>query len=307
MNVAYVFPGQGAQKPGMINDILEESPNSVKLIDRASEITGIDLLDVISHGPVERLNDAHISGLSVFCTACVIYDLLPDKIPFAVAGYSVGQYTALTCSGVISFEEGVSLVDKRGHLLKKAAEKSKSTLIGVAGLSLPKLKNLINNIDETYITAYSSPTNHTVSCKKSSAEYVIESLINADAIHVQELAVEGGWHSPFVKEAADAFGKEIETVNFSSPACHYYDNYTGNKLTNIKRLAENLTKHIDHPLLWKQSIENMVVDGVDAFVEIGFGNNLSQFIKFTNRRIKSLQTTPLCKLGATISFLEDNK
>ncbi len=301
MSIALVFPGQGEQKPGMGRDIYEAYPDKRYIFHKAREIVGEDIKNICFNKNGKELEDARISGLAVFIVSALIYEILKDYIsPLAYAGYSVGQYSALYASGAFSFESSLSLLNFRGRCLQKGAVENRTGMFGVIGLNVETINEITKKTGKAYIANYNSPGNYSVSYHDSVKDGLLWELEKADAMKVVNLPVAGGWHCPFMKSAADMFKPELLAQPVKPPHKGFIDNYTAETVNSVDELQNSLYHHVYSPVKWHHSVKKMIDMGADTFIEIGFGNQLSKFIKFTNRKVKVFYTGTLSDLEKTI-------
>jgi [acyl-carrier-protein] S-malonyltransferase len=306
MSTVFVFTGQGVQQVGMGKDLYDAYPEQRKIFTKIDSILSREISALCFKGPYEKLIDANAAGLAVFTLSAVINEILKQSLiqPSAYAGYSVGQYSALYASGALSLEDATCVVNRRGQCLKKAAKESNSGMLGVIGLTAEQIQLIIEPLGKAYISNYNSPTTLTVSYDLSLKEQLYQALEAAEAIKVADIPVEGGWHSEFMKPAAESFRPCLESLDLRMPGGIFIDNFTAEIPDSVDTLKQNLYYHVFHPVKWYQSVKKLIELGSDTFVEIGFGNQLSKFIKYTSRKVTTLQTGTAEELSRTIAFLK---
>jgi [acyl-carrier-protein] S-malonyltransferase len=305
MSLAFVFPGQGEQKVGMGKDIYDAYPGKRFIFNNANEILNENIGNLCFKGNYDDLIDSRISGLATFLVSSLIYEIIKDLSlkPSGYAGYSLGQYTALYASGAFSFEQTLRLVNSRGNCLKKAAMANETGMLGVIGLSEEVIGKIVARVDKSYIANYNSPGNYSVSYDRSVRDMLFSEFEKENAMKITDIPVAGGWHSPFMKMAANMFREELFCQKIKLPHENFIENYTADQVKSTDRLKDNLYHHIYCPVKWHQSVRRLIELGIDTFVEVGFGNQLSKFIKYTNRKVKVLYTGTVGDLDKTIEIL----
>lgn len=305
MSVAFVFPGHGEQKVGMGKDIYDAYPDKRYIFDSANEMLNENIKDLCFKGSYDDLTDSRISGQAAFLVSSLIYEIMKDLSvkPSGYAGYSLGQYTALYAAGAFSFEQTLRLNNFRGKCLKKAAMANETGMLGVIGLSEEVISKIAVRVGKSYIANYNSPGNYSVSYDKSVKGMLLSEFEKGNAIKITDIPVAGGWHSPFMKIAADMYRDELFRQKIMLPHDNFIENYTADQIKSTDCLKDNLYHHIYCPVKWYQSVRKLIELGIDTFVEVGFGNQLSKFIKFTNRKVKVLYTGTIEDLNKTIGVL----
>ena len=304
MTFAFVFPGQGEQALGMGCDLMDVLPDSAAVLKEVGSIAGLPIGRLCREGPKEVLFDAHVSGLLVFAVSVAIEAELKKYVePVAVAGYSVGQYAAMFSAGILDLESATRLVDQRGRILKRVAQENPACLIGVIGLTAEIVEEIVEKSEKVYVTSYSSPTNHSIACLPEDADRLVGEFVGGGALQAVKIPVAGGWHSPFVKDSVTEFRKMLAGLTLHSPKCAFYENVTGGHVSDPVKLKELLCLHLHKPIRWKEEVTAISKSHECAFIETGYGNQLSQFIKFANRRLKTFQTTPLQTFERTVETL----
>lgn len=286
MKTSLVFSGQGSQYVGMLSDLYSKFEVAKNLVDRADEVLGYKLSDICFNGPIEILKETRYTQPAIFLHSAVIYNLLKDKIEFdSVAGHSVGEYAALHAAGVISFEDALKLVSKRGNLMFTAGIDLPGTMFAVINLADDKLvevcKILTENGNGNVVVPanFNSPGQVVVS---GSAEYLrnsVQAFKDAGAKLVKELVVSGAFHSPLMEPAKIELEKAINETQFNDAKVPVYSNVFAKPLTKSDEIKDALIKQLTSPVLWTQSIIQMKADGNQKFVEMGPGNVLQGLVK----------------------------
>lgn len=292
----------------MGKDIYDAYPDKRYIFDNANDILNENIRDLCFKGSYDDLTDSRISGLAVFLVSSLIYEIIRDLPvkPSGYAGYSLGQYTALYAAGAFSFEQALTLVNFRGKCLKKGAMANETGMLGVIGLSEELVSDIVGRVGKSYIANYNSPGNYSLSYDKSVRDMLLSELEKEEAMKIAEIPVAGGWHSPFMKIAADMFRDELFSQQIKLPHENFVENYTADQVKSADQLKDNLYHHIYCPVKWYQSVRKLIELGTDTFVEVGFANQLAKFIKFTNRKVKVLFTGTAEDLDRTIRALSDS-
>ena len=284
---AFVFPGQGSQLKGMGESLLIDYPEVNKTLDQISNFCTIDIRKLCLEDPDSNLKESVHSALAVFSISAIIFEVLEKNYvrPHVYAGYSVGYYSALYASGFITLKTACEILIFRAKLLKDSAKENPSGMIGIIGLNKNKIKNIIKDFNQVYIANENSPVNFTLSYQLEIKNELINSLEQANAMKIVEIPVEGGWHSPFMKNAAGIFSDYISKVKFLKSNRMIIDNFTAKRVEKISEFPSLLTKHIYHPVKWEKCIHTLINYGCTEFIEVGYGDQLSKFIKYTNRKM----------------------
>lgn len=288
MMKALVFSGQGSQYVGMMAGLYEKYSIAKEKINKADEILGYKLSSICFEGPQEVLKETRYTQPAIFLHSAILFDILKDKISFdAVAGHSVGEYAALYAAGVLSFEDALGLVGKRGRLMFGAGEIAPGTMFAVINLADEKLEAICNELnadDDSKVIVpanYNSPGQIVIS---GSAAYLRENapkFKEAGARMVTELPVSGAFHSPLMKPAKSELQQEIEKIKFNDAKVPLYSNVYAAPISDAGQLKEALIQQLTSPVKWSQSLVKMKNDGIVSFVELGPGNVLQGLIKRT--------------------------
>lgn len=300
--LAFVFPGQGSQIVGMGRKLIDEYPNHTKILDEISELSSINIKKLCFNDPDCSINDSVNSAFAVFSISSLINEILKENSinPQAYAGYSLGYYSALYSSEYISLQTACHLIKFRAKLLKESAKNNPSGMIGVIGLNKNQICRAIKDIDHVYIANENSPLNFSISFHLSVKSLLYKVIDSAKPLKVVDVPVEGGWHSPFMQDAADIFSKHISKVNFLNTSKIVVDNSTAKPIEDIIDLPKLLTQHIYKRVKWTDTINYLIKYGCTDFIEVGYGNQLSNFIMYTNRKINVKRTGEISQLKSVI-------
>ena len=278
---AYVFPGQGSQFRGMGHDLYQQSDAARQLFDQANEVLGYDLKSIMFDGTDEDLKQTVYTQPAVFLHGVVMAMTLNGFAPDMVAGHSLGELSALTAAGVLTFADGLQLASIRATAMQRACELAPSTMAAVLGLSDAIIEQVCEGItDEIVVPAnYNCPGQVVISGSVAGIQVAEERLKAAGAKRVVQLAVSGAFHSPFMAPARAEFASAVAQMPFREPLCLVYQNVDARPTTDPTRLKANLVAQLTSPVRWTQSVERMVADGAMSFVECGPGKVLQGLIK----------------------------
>ena len=278
---AYVFPGQGSQFRGMGHDLYQQSEAARQLFDQANEVLGYDLTNIMFEGTDDELKQTIYTQPAVFLHGVVVAMTLNDFAPEMVAGHSLGELSALTAAGVLTFADGLRLASIRATAMQRACDLAPSTMAAVLGLSDAIIEQVCEGItDEIVVPAnYNCPGQVVVSGSVAGIQIAEERLKAAGAKRVVTLAVSGAFHSPFMEPARAEFADAVAQMPFSEPQCLVYQNVDARPTTDPARLKANLIAQLTSPVRWTQSVERMVADGATRFIECGPGKVLQGLIK----------------------------
>jgi [acyl-carrier-protein] S-malonyltransferase len=286
---AYVFPGQGAQFPGMGKDLYESSPLAKELFEKANEILGFRISDVMFEGTAEQLKETNVTQPAVFLHSVISALISEDFNPEMVAGHSLGEFSALVANGALSFEDGLKLVSQRAAAMQKACEVEASTMAAVLGLEDKIVEDICNSIDEVVVAAnYNCPGQLVISGSIKGVEIACEQLKAAGAKRALILPVGGGFHSPIMEPAREELAEAIKATNFSQPKCPVYQNIDAKAHTDIEEIKSNLVSQLTGPVRWTQIVQAMIADGASSFTECGPGNVLQGLIKKIDKEAETL-------------------
>ena len=286
--VAYVFPGQGAQFEGMGKNLYEESEEAREYFKMANEILGFDIADVMINGSAEDLKQTKVTQPAIFLHSVIKAKLAGDDFnPDFVAGHSLGEFSALTSAGALTFEDGLNLVSRRALAMQKACEIQESTMAAIIGLDDEVVEEVCSGIDEIVVPAnYNCPGQLVISGSIKGIETAVEKLSEAGARRAITLNVGGAFHSPLMEPAREELALAIEESEIQSPKCPIYQNVNGKPQTDPAFIKENLIQQLTSPVKWTQTMQNMIADGVVSFVEVGGnGKVITGLIKKVDRKI----------------------
>jgi len=282
---AYVFPGQGAQFVGMGKDLYDNSPLAKEMFEKANEILGFRITDLMFEGTDEDLRQTKVTQPAIFLHSVILAATLGDDFkPDMVAGHSLGEFSALVANKTLAFEDGLKLVYQRAMAMQKACEKEPSTMAAILGLEDSVVVETLESIDEVVVPAnFNSPGQLVISGSIKGIEVACEKLKEAGARRALPLKVGGAFHSPLMDPAKQELAAAIESTNFNQPICPVFQNVSTKGETNPMVIKENLVSQLTSPVKWNQSVQQMVKDGATEFVELGPGNVLQGLIKKIHR------------------------
>jgi [acyl-carrier-protein] S-malonyltransferase len=281
---AYIFPGQGAQFSGMGKE-LYENPIAKELFEKANEIIGFRISDIMFSGSEEELKQTKVTQPAIFLHSVILAKTLGDSFkPDMVAGHSLGEFSALVAASALSFEDGLKLVITRANAMQKACEIEPSTMAAILGLSDDIVESVCNEIEEVVVAAnYNCPGQVVISGSIAGVDQACEKLTAAGAKRALKLNVGGAFHSPLMEPARVELQEAIEKVSIQSPVCPIYQNVYPQGNTDPAKIKENLITQLTGAVKWTQSIEQMIADGAAEFVEVGPGNVLQGLVKKVKR------------------------
>ncbi|MDR1698373.1 MAG: ACP S-malonyltransferase [Prevotellaceae bacterium] len=286
---AFVFPGQGAQFVGMGKDLYENSTQAKELFEQANDILGFRITDLMFAGTDEDLKQTKVTQPAVFLHSVILAKTLgADFQPDMVAGHSLGEFSALVAAGALSFEDGLQLVSKRAVAMQKACEAQPGTMAAVLNLADDVVENICASItDETVVAAnYNCPGQLVISGTVAGIEKACELLLAAGAKRALKLPVGGAFHSPLMNPAKLELETAINATNFNTPICPVYQNVNALPQTNPETIKQNLIAQLTAPVLWTQTVQNMIADGATSFTEVGPGKVLQGLIGKINRDVR---------------------
>lgn len=279
---AYVFPGQGAQFVGMGKDLYETSPVAKDLFEKANEILGFRITDLMFAGTDEDLRQTKVTQPAIFLHSVILAKTLGEDFkPEMVAGHSLGEFSALVAANALSFEDGLKLVYKRALAMQKACEINPSTMAAVLALPNEKVEEVCASItDEVVVPAnYNCPGQIVISGSDAGIDKACELLLAAGAKRALKLKVGGAFHSPLMDPAKVELAEAINSTTFAAPICPVYQNVSTVAETNPETIKANLIAQLTAPVKWTQSVEHMVADGATEFIELGPGSVLQGLVK----------------------------
>ncbi len=282
MSKAYVFPGQGAQFVGMGKDLYENNAKAKELFDKANEILGYRITDIMFEGTNEDLKQTKVTQPAVFLHSVITALCLDDFNPDMVAGHSLGEFSALTAAGALTFEDGLRLVYARAIAMQKACEAAPSTMAAIIGLPDETIEKICSEVSKegnvVVLANYNSPGQVVISGNVEAVKEACTKLKEAGAKRALPLAVGGAFHSPLMEPARVELAKAIEAAPVSNPICPVYQNVDALPHTDPKEIKDNLLKQLTAPVCWTQSVQHMFADGMTEFVECGPGTVLTGLI-----------------------------
>ncbi len=277
---AYVFPGQGAQFPGMGKDLYENSALAKKLFDKANEILGFNITEIMFEGTEEDLRQTKVTQPAIFLHSVLLAKTLNGPMPDMVAGHSLGEFSALVVNNTLNFEDGLKLVAKRAMAMQKACDLQPSTMAAIVGLDDIVVEKACNSINDTVVPAnYNCPGQLVISGTIAGVEKACELLTSQGAKRALKLAVGGAFHSPLMEPAREELAAAIEATDFNIPICPVYQNVSALPVNDPAQIKKNLISQLTAPVKWTQTVENMINDGATSFTEIGPGKVLQGLIK----------------------------
>ena len=284
---AYVFPGQGAQFTGMGKDLYENSPLAKELFEKANQILGFRITDIMFEGTAEELKETKVTQPAVFLHSVILAKTLGDDFkPEMVAGHSLGEFSALVANGALSFEDGLQLVSKRALAMQKACDIKPSTMAAVLGLADTIVEEVCAAIDGIVVAAnYNCPGQLVISGEFSAVEKACEAMKAAGAKRALILPVGGAFHSPMMEPAREELAAAIEATTFATPICPVYQNVTASAVSDATEIKKNLIIQLTAPVKWTQSVEQMIADGATSFTEVGPGKVLVGLVNKINKDI----------------------
>ena len=284
---AYVFPGQGAQFVGMGKELYENSEKARALFEKANEILGFRITDLMFEGTVEDLRQTKVTQPAVFLCSVIPALINEDVQPEMVSGHSLGEFSALVVAGALSFEDGLSLVSKRAIAMQKACEKTPSTMAAILGLSDEVVEEICHSITNEVVVAanFNCPGQIVISGTLPGIDEVCVKMTEAGAKRALKLSVGGAFHSPIMDPAREELADAINQTTFSDPKCPVYQNVDALPHTDAATIKENLNKQLTAPVRWTQSVMHMIADGATSFTEVGPGAVLQGLIKKIDRKM----------------------
>jgi [acyl-carrier-protein] S-malonyltransferase len=284
---AYVFPGQGAQFVGMGKDLYDNYPQAKELFEKANDILGFRITDLMFSGTDEDLRQTKVTQPAIFLHSVILAKVLGGNFqPDMTAGHSLGEFSALVAAGALSFENGLKLVSQRAQAMQKACELQPSTMAAILGLDDEIVEKVCNEIKAVVVPAnYNSPGQIVISGSIEGIDQAIEKLTAAGAKRALKLSVGGAFHSPMMEPARIDLEKAIDTAVINKPLCPVYQNVTAKPSVDPAVIRENLKKQLTAPVKWTQTVKNMLADGAISFYEVGPGTVLQGLIKKVDRNI----------------------
>jgi [acyl-carrier-protein] S-malonyltransferase len=286
---AYIFPGQGAQFTGMGLDLYNNSQMANELFEKANEILGFRITDIMFEGTADQLKQTNVTQPAIFLHSVILAKVLGNSFqPEMVAGHSLGEISALVAAGVLSFEDGLQLVSKRAEAMQKACEIMPSTMAAVLGLDDKIVEEVCDAVDGVVVAAnYNCPGQLVISGEVSAIETTCELLKEKGARRALVLPVGGAFHSPMMEPAREELAAAIKATKFNEPTCRVYQNVPAKAITTALEIKENLIKQLTAPVKWTQSIQSMIADGGTQFIEVGPGKVLQGLMRKIDRSVEA--------------------
>jgi len=303
---AFVFPGQGSQSVGMGQDIFNEYEQAREYYQRANEILGFDVAELSFHGPEDMLRQTKYTQPALFVLSVIVAEILKERgvRPDMVAGHSLGEYSALVAADALDFEQGLKLVKIRGELMQNAGTYQKGAMAAIIGIVLERVEKICRLASAKGIVGmanFNSPTQIVVSGSVDGVNEVMRLAKLEGAKRVIELNVSGAFHSPLMQPALENFSNAVDSTDIKTPSVPIYTNVTATSTVDPAEIKDLLKKQLVNPVLWARSIENMIADGADFFVEAGPGSVLSNLIKRINRNVQVFPVNSVEKMDKLLN------
>lgn len=283
MNVA-MFPGQGAQFVGMGKDLFDQHPLAQERFNSANALLGFSITDIMFDGDAEALRETKVTQPAIFLHSVISYELAKKSNPDMAAGHSLGEFSALTACGALSFEDGLSLVSKRAQAMQAACDVTKGTMAAVLALADDEVEQVCQDMDGIVVAAnYNCPGQLVISGAFAAVEAACEVLKEKGAKRALLLPVGGAFHSPLMEPAQEELAKAILETHFNTPSCLIYQNVTAAPTQDAGLIKENLIAQLTGPVKWTQTIQQMREDGASLFTEYGPGKVLQGLVKKIDR------------------------
>jgi [acyl-carrier-protein] S-malonyltransferase len=290
---ACIFPGQGSQFPGMGKDLYESNSSAKELFEKANAILGFRITDIMFSGTEDELRQTKVTQPAIFLHSVILAHTLPDSNAGMVAGHSLGEFSSLVANKTLSFEDALVLVSKRALAMQVACETNPGTMAAVLGMDDKKVEEICNQVqqesNEIVVAAnYNCPGQLVISGSLKGIEIACERLKSAGAKRAMVLPVGGAFHSPLMEPAKKELAAAIEATQFNTPVCPVYQNVTASAVSNPLDIKNNLIQQLTAPVKWTQTIEQMIKDGANSFLEIGPGKVLQGLVKKVNREMEAI-------------------
>jgi [acyl-carrier-protein] S-malonyltransferase len=290
---AYIFPGQGSQYPGMGKDLYENSPLAKEMFEKANEILGFRITDIMFNGTEEELKQTKVTQPSIFLHSVVLAATLGDSFkPEMVAGHSLGEFSALVANKTLNFESALKLVYQRALAMQKACELNPSTMAAILNLDDKVVEDICNEITtggNTVVAAnYNCPGQLVISGSIEGVNIACEKLKAAGAKRALVLPVGGAFHSPLMEPARLELEAAIDATTFNNPICPVYQNVTASAVSDPNEIKKNLIAQLTAPVKWTQTVEKMIADGASSFTEVGPGKVLQGLVKKVNKDMEAV-------------------
>lgn len=286
---AFLFPGQGSQYVGMAKDLFEKSVEAKEMILTAEEATGVQLSHIMFNGPEEALKQTDVTQPAIFVHSVILSSIIRLMDADMAAGHSLGEYSALVSAGAIQYYDAVKLVRKRGELMLRAGIEQPGTMAAIMGMDSESLNEICQEVSTRNVVQcanFNSPGQIVISGSVDGVYETMKIAKEKGAKLVRELVVSGAFHSPLMSSAKEEFKKELDSTNFYDAKFPVYANVTAKPVTKKAEIVDALYKQLDKPVLWEDTIKNMISDGAEEFIEIGPGKVLQGLVKRINPDVK---------------------
>lgn len=283
---AYIFPGQGAQFPGMGKDLYEQSEQAKELFEKANDILGFRITDVMFDGTEEDLKQTNVTQPAIFLHSVIMAKIMADFEPEMVAGHSLGEFSSLVATGALSFEDGLRLVAARANAMQKACEIQPGTMAAILALDDFTVEDICRQVSDVVVPAnYNCPGQLVISGSVAGIDAACEKMLAAGAKRALKLNVGGAFHSPLMEAARVELQDAILATEFKAPVCPVYQNIDAKPHTDVEEIKHNLIAQLTGPVRWTQTVEQMLRDGATLFTEVGPGKVLQGLVKKVDKTV----------------------
>lgn len=295
MKKAYIFPGQGSQFPGMAKDLYDSNEEARRMLERANDILGFRITDIMFEGTADDLKQTKVTQPAIFLHSVLLAKCLPDFAPDMTAGHSLGEFSALVAAGAMDFEEGLTLVSIRAKAMQKACETAPGAMAAVLALPTEKIEEICKEVSSKGTSGIVIPANYNcegqvvISGDTAAVEEACIRMKEAGAKRALMLPVGGAFHSPLMEPAREELAEGIRKATFRTPLCPVYQNVTARPSTDPEEIKSNLLAQLTAPVLWTQTVRNMLADGAGHFIELGPGKVLQGLAAKTADRPVSIE------------------
>ena len=277
---AYIFPGQGAQFPGMGQDLYNNYPRARDMFETANDILGFKITDIMFQGSPEDLKQTKVTQPAIFLHSVILAAVSKTFKPDMVAGHSLGEFSSLVANKTLSFEDALVLVSKRAMAMQRACEINPSTMAAIIGLEDETVTSICHDIEEVVVAAnFNCPGQLVISGSVKGVEIACEKLKESGAKRALPLQVGGAFHSPLMEPASKELSEAINMTSFHEPICPVYQNVTASPSSKVDEIKTNLIKQLTAPVRWTQSVQQMIEDGASEFIECGPGKVLQGLVR----------------------------
>ena len=303
--IAFIYPGQGAQYIGMGQEFYEQTETGKKTFDKASELLGFSMPD-LCFKENDQLNITEYTQAAMVTVSIAMTKVLNELGVFAdvTAGLSLGEYAALFAAGVMREEDAITVVRQRGILMQEAVPAGIGAMAAILALENETIEKVTKDIEDVWIANYNCPGQTVISGKKEAVDLACEKLKEAGAKRTLSLNVSGPFHSGMLVQAGEKLGKVLEGISLNTPSIPYVANVTADYVTDASKVRDLLTRQVSSSVRWQQSVEAMIADGTDTFVEIGPGKTLSGFMKKISRDVKVMNIEKLSDMEKAVEELK---